>query len=403
MAEVRTEDASLFQLQWLGEERPSRGLGRIVQGSEWRAVSVRWPAASSPPRVGQTWLVRGRLTDPWRPRSPPLLSVWSRAAVRLSTPRAEAVALGRARDRVGRVIDRGARSHVTRSVLRALVLGDSSGIPATTRERFVRTGTAHLLAISGLHVGMVAALGALLLQRLLRRLLGAVAPAAARAGRLGWLPAAVGIGVSGLYVMLAGAPVSSRRAWWMLAGAVGAMSLVRKPVGWNLLSLAGLAVGWSEPRSVTSIGAWLSFSAVGGLLAAAPVLQAIARAVPRGLRPPVLVVGTSAVALFATAPLVGFVFGRVAVAGIWVNAFAIPAIGVVLPVALAGAGVGLVTELGGAALVGIADVGLSFVLLVVGWFAAPDRSPVLLWQPSGVVVVAVYLAWLGLLIRGDRS
>jgi len=208
-----------------------------------------------------------------------------------------------------------------------------------------------------------------------------------------------GVAIAAAYVVLAGAPVSSRRAWWMLAAAGGALVTGRGPVGWNLLAVAALAVAWTGPDEIVGLGSGLSFAAVGGLLAAAPAIDALRRRCPRPLRGPVVLLAVSAVATAATAPLVGLGFGRVPVAGIWANVAAIPALAVLLPLALIGASVGAVAEGVGVAMVSVADRGLAALIAGMEALATPAWSPVLLWQPAPALVAFIYAGWLLLLLR----
>ncbi len=401
-AVVRTDGPELHLLRWVGPGPGARGAAAIAQGDEWRRVGVAWDRASPEPRRGDTWVVRGRLSPSRRRSGPPLLRVGRRAAVRVAVGRSGPDPLSAVRGRLGRTLDRGARTHETQRLLRALVLGESRGIPPRLRESFARAGVAHLLAISGLHVGMIAGLAVAIVRRPLRRAAARRGSAAARTGALDPPALLIGLAVAGAYVVVAGAPVSSRRAWWMLAAVAGALSAGRGPVGWNVLGAAGIAVAWTSPGVLRTVGTGLSFAAVAGLLAAAPLLDRVRPAVPRLARPVVTLLAASVVAAVATAPLVGYAFGRVPLAGVWTNVLAIPAFGVLLPVALTGSAVGVLAEGPGAAIVGLADRGFSLLVAGVDWVAAPARSPVLIWQPPALLVIGVYAAWVLLLLRGDR-
>jgi competence protein ComEC len=304
------------------------------------------------------------------------------------------------RSAVGRALDRGARSPEGRRVLRALILGESRGLPPRLREAFSRTGTAHLLAISGLHVGLVAGVVAMAVRRATRWVSSRSTRDWALDGRLDLAALALAVGVAGAYVLLASAPVSSRRAWWMLMAAGVALACGRKPVGWNVVAVGAIALAWTDPVEVVSVGSGLSFAAVVGLLAASPSLDRVGAAVPRVLRRVTVLGCVSVVAMIATAPLVAGVFGRVPLAGAWVNIVAVPAFALLLPPALLGGAIGMVWETGGATLVGLSAVGLEVVLDVIRWFAAPQRSPMVAWEPSGFVMAAIYATWGMLLVCG---
>ena len=142
-------------------------------------------------------------------------------------------------------------------VLIALTVGDQRAIPNTQWQLFNRTGVTHLVSISGLHVTMVAALFAALVnglwrrsERLLRRV-----PAQKAAVVAGWLAAFS-------YALLAGFEVPSQRTLYMLS--VVALSLwTGRNVGVSrTLLLALLVVLALDPWAVLATGFWLSFGAV---------------------------------------------------------------------------------------------------------------------------------------------
>ncbi len=143
----------------------------------------------------------------------------------------------------------------------ALVLGERSGLDRDAREVLSLTGTNHLLAISGLHVGIVAGLAFFLLRRLWRRFPAwCLGFAADRAGAVAALTAAGG------YAALAGFSISTQRALVMLAVVFGAIALRRtlRP-GRGLLTALALVLVW-DPMSALAVGFWLSFGAVAVLV-----------------------------------------------------------------------------------------------------------------------------------------
>lgn len=148
-----------------------------------------------------------------------------------------------------------------RGLVQALVLGERGGIPALTWDSLIRTGTNHLVAISGLHVGIVAGLFFLLTRqvwRLSARLCQAVA--APRAAALAGLVAALA------YSGLAGFAVSTQRALIMLGVVLGALWFARNVRPFTTLMVALILVVLVDPLAVLSYGFWLSFGAVGALL-----------------------------------------------------------------------------------------------------------------------------------------
>ncbi|MBK1722764.1 DNA internalization-related competence protein ComEC/Rec2 [Thiocystis violacea] len=146
-------------------------------------------------------------------------------------------------------------------LVQALVIGERSGVDRATWAVLTRTGTNHLMAISGLHVGLIAAACFFLLRRVWALSDRTVALMAAPRA------AALGAGMAGLgYAALAGFAISTQRALIMLAVVLGAVVWRRtlRPYQALVLALVGVLV-W-DPRAVLSYGFWLSFGAVAVLL-----------------------------------------------------------------------------------------------------------------------------------------
>lgn len=146
-------------------------------------------------------------------------------------------------------------------LITALTIGDRSEVDRHYWELFADTGTSHLFAISGLHIGIVAGLvyfmTAWLWRRSVRLLLFLPAPQAAAVGALA---AAI------LYAALAGFAVPAQRALIMLAVLFGAQLLRRSPQPGRTYALALLLVVLFDPFAVLGAGFWLSFGAVAVIL-----------------------------------------------------------------------------------------------------------------------------------------
>ncbi|MBP6187407.1 MAG: DNA internalization-related competence protein ComEC/Rec2 [Azonexus sp.] len=146
-------------------------------------------------------------------------------------------------------------------VLVALVIGDQKAIHGELWTTFNRTGTTHLMSISGLHVTMVAALFGWLVSFGWRRV-----PALALrlpAQKAGLLAACLG---AFAYALLAGFAVPAQRTLYMLLVAAAAMLSGRIVAPSRILCLALLVVLVIDPWAVLAAGFWLSFGAVGALL-----------------------------------------------------------------------------------------------------------------------------------------
>lgn len=151
--------------------------------------------------------------------------------------------------------------HPSLGLVQALVLGERSGISPATWDSLLRTGTNHLVAISGLHVGIVAGLGFLVTRMLWRRSDWLCRTLAApRAAALSGLVLAL------IYSSLAGFAVSTQRSLVMLSVALGAVWFSRplRPLTALVAALVGVLL--IDPLAILSYGFWLSFGAVTALL-----------------------------------------------------------------------------------------------------------------------------------------
>lgn len=264
-----------------------------------------------------------------------------------------------------------------RGLLRALALGDRAGVDDPTRSLLRRTGTSHLLAISGLHLGLVAAMAGGLASALLRPLAllwpygGLKAPSAL-----------VGAAAALAFGQLVGWPVSARRAACMILAATLAWALGRPPRPWNLLGLSALAVALADPGAVRELSFGLSFGAVLGLLCVSPRLE---RLLPLDLPRPVAwaarALGATLGATAGTLPIAAWVFQELSWTSPLANLLAVPLVSVVvLPAALVGAAG---WPLGAA----VADRGLSLTLAWLRLLDAPTLHPAV--GPLGALALAL--------------
>ena len=283
---------------------PAAGSGGVVEGTIVAGrcggdLTIRWPA-EHPARGGTTWVVAGRFL---RDASRGIL-----VARRLRLLDAEPRGRGALRDRVA---ERSRALFGTRAPLvDALVIARRTDLDAELRERYTRSGLAHLLSISGLHVAFFAAWLNVLLLRL----------------RLGTRTRFVaGTLVMCGYVWLLGFPAPATRSAAMLALLDVARLRQRVVAPRGLVAVTALAVLIIDPWAVQSIGAWLSVAAVAAVIWAGRATG--------GERYPKLVrvLAPATAATLVTAPITAYAFGTVAPIGVLANLAAIPLAGVAVP------------------------------------------------------------------------
>jgi len=277
--------------------RPPGNPGARNLRRQWERRGVRVAARL----VGGLWLPAE--PAPWGPRS----------------------GLERLRRRAGTAVDPGALSGRAGPVLRALVTGERGALDPRVWDSFARSGTAHLLAVSGLHVGWVFALTHLSVGWLVRR---SSSPRLLRgAARL-----ALGAGVAAacLYAGVAGLGVPALRATAMAFAGTLAVWGGRRAASLNALALAALVVLALDPASLFDAAFALSFSAVLGILLWG---SSGGRLLP--------LVHATLGATLATAPWIAAVGGPLPAGTVLANLLAVPFFGIVIvPLGLLNAVVG---------------------------------------------------------------
>jgi len=146
-------------------------------------------------------------------------------------------------------------SNPSLALIKALTIGDGNSVTQQQWEVFRKTGTTHLVVISGSHIGLIAGLVYFLVLRFW-----------AWAGYSAWSPQKVAafsaVLVAVFYAGLAGFSVPTQRSVVMLSVAMAAIILQRNSRPFNVLSIAMFAVLVIDPLAVLSAGFWLSFLAV---------------------------------------------------------------------------------------------------------------------------------------------
>ena len=351
-------DFKVERLAWRGTIYPSPGKIRlklyqdqpqILSGQQWRFTArlkqARGYQNPGAPFNYETYLFHHHLraTGYVRNHPPPLL---------LKAQSAFSVAAFR--QRVAGFIRTSLNDSEQAGLIAALVVGIRNDMNARNWDVLLRTGTIHLVAISGLHIGLVSGL-ALLLGSWCWRFAGAL-PLSVPAPKVGVL---IGLLAGLIYALLAGMTIPTQRAVCMLAVVAAAMFFQRRPFGGETLVIALAVVLAVDPLATLSGGFWLSFGAV--MILVLGVARTRSQHLPN-THPPNAAQSTTAtnatdatylarkilrklgawsaiqVVLFVgMAPLLLALFHRVSLVAPLANLVAVPVIGmVVVPVALLG-------------------------------------------------------------------
>jgi len=233
----------------------------------------------------------------------------------------------------------------------AIMSGDRSGMGQETLANLRAANLAHLLAISGLHMGLLTAF----VFATLRIAFIAVPGVGLRlpikkVAAVGALFAAAG------YLALSGGNVATERAFIMVAVMLVAILLGRPALSLRAVAMAAIIVLTLRPEALTGPGFQMSFAATLALVAVFGWLKHFdMSAIPKWLRPALSVFLSSLVAGLATAPIAAAHFNQISHYGLIANLLSVPLMGaVVVPAAVAAAC--------------LAPLGLAWVpLMVMGW------------------------------------
>ncbi len=312
----------------------------------------------------------------------------------------------RARRRIGGLIDANL-SYPANAEMRALIIGDRGGIDEALRRRFAFTGMAHLLVISGLHMGIVAGAAFLLV-----RLGMGFFPALMAYGYANKAAAIAGAIAACGYAAIAGHHVSTLRAVVMVTAYALAIALDRPREVMASLALAALAICVAMPGSTADIGFQLSFVAVAAIVlgmrrfAAWWRMRFAAGEGGAGLNAAESVAGYVAVsfwALLGTAPLTAYYFNQLSLVGVIANAVVVPIMGfgavvtglaAALLLSINAAAAGFAMRLAGE----LANFGTS----LAGWFYRWPLGWSRIFTPTVVEIVIAY-ALLALWLTAPRA
>ncbi len=280
----------------------------------------------------------------------------------------------------------------------AITSGDRAAIDAGTLEALRASNLAHLLAISGLHMGLLTAFvfGAV-------RVGIAAVPALALRVPGKKVAAVVALAAGAVYLALSGGNVATERAFVMVAVVLTAVLVDRRALTLRAVALAALIVLTFRPEALLGPGFQMSFAATVALIAAFGQLREIETGhLARWARPVFALFVSSAVAGLATAPIAASHFNQVPHYGLLANMLAVPVMGmVIMPAAVLAA---VLAPLGlhwiGLALMRPA---IEWILIVAEWVAGMEGALSFVPAPQPAVIPVLVLGALWLVLWQGRA
>jgi len=313
------------------------------------------------------------------------------------------------RDRCRRLLAAGLDQE-RESLLRAILMGEKSGLEPSVRRAFQTTGTAHLLVVSGMHLTLVAILAAGLFRFLLSR-----STRLCLRGQVITFSRLLALIPTGLYALLAGPALPTWRAFILVAAVFAAQAAYRVRDTLSALAAAALILTLFWPPALFDLGFQLSFVAVTALLLVNDRLQDIL--LPQREDGPASRLGktsawldwigraswraglyfgglaiSSAVASLALTPLLARAFNQIPAGGVILNLALVPLYTLLaVPLGLCGLGLSLIWPPLGQWLLNLAGE-------LAGWGAVLVQRaalwPAISWRVPSLNVLETVLAYL---------
>ena len=384
-----------------------------------QVVLARMPAKRTPAKVrislhgeqgfidpvpGQTILMTGHLSPPSGPVEPGGFDFqkmawfeglgavgYTRTPVLLGRPAAQGHAgLFIYRSRVA--ISNGVQNRIegeAGAFAAAIMTGDRSVMGQESLTALRASNLAHLLAISGMHMGILAGF----IFGLVRYGL-ALWPRVSLRLPTKKIAAVVALSVAAVYLALSGGNIATQRAFIMVSVMLVAVLCDRRALTLRAVAIAALIVLVLRPEALFGPGFQMSFAATTALVGAFSVMRQMDLSrVPRWVRPVGAVFLSSLVAGLATAPIAAFHFNQIAQYGLVANLLSVPLMGtVVMPAAVLAA---VLTPIGLAGIgLWVMGLGLSWILWVAHFISSLEGGLRHVATPDPVVLAMICIGGL---------
>ncbi|KAJ54518.1 hypothetical protein ACMU_17575 [Actibacterium mucosum KCTC 23349] len=406
-------------------DRSGSGAPRVTLDEVWMAdlrreetprrvrISLVSPYQGDVPEPGQRIAVTANMSGPAAPAEPGGFNFQRQAwfkgigavgytrdpSVLLAPAQGWSVIVGRIRARLSAGIQ--ARVAGDNGAFAAAILtGDRSAMSPDTVEALRDANMAHLLAISGLHMGLLTGF----IFAALRYGMALIPPAALRIPAKKWA-AFLALLAAAFYLALSGGIVATQRAFIMVLVMLVAIMLDRRALTLRAVALAAMIVLILRPESLTEPGFQMSFAATTALVVVFGLLRDLPETAwrpPAWTRPVLAVFLSSLVAGLATAPFAAAHFNQVAQYGLLANVLSVPLVGtIVIPAAVLG---GVLAPFGlEAPALWVMELGIRWVLGVAHFVAGLEGSTWPVVSPPQTVLPLVALGMLWLMLWPNRA
>ena len=374
------------------------------EGSERRVLVVVRQRRGSPAldslRAGSELRVRGSLEPIPGPRNPGdfdygrylalngifgLVSVGDSGSVEVlpSAPaETPATFLASAQKAIYQILDR-FHTPEQASFLKGLVFGHRSDISLDIKQSFIATGTIHVLAVSGLHVGVVALIFYSLagLFRLSKR----------------WIVVVTILGLV-CYMFITGQSPSVVRATVMATVILLGTLFERKTDVYNSLAAAGLLMLLWDPKYLFEVGFQLSFAAVLSIVYLYPKLESLIKRIPerfeeiKAIDYVLKLFAVSLAAQIGTLPFTAYYFGRVSIVSLVANLVVVPVAGLNVMLGFATVAFSFLSD--GVARC-YAELNGVLVTFLLGFVRAAAKVPLAFYETAGIAAIFPVFYYLG--------
>jgi competence protein ComEC len=303
-------------------------------------------------------------------------------------------------------------SYTVIPIYTALILGERQGLTSKLRGPFDRTGLGHIMAVSGLHLGLVAWLFFMSLRWLLSLSYRLTLMTDIRR-----LAAIITIFPVLAYGLITGLQVSSQRAMVMVLVFLWSFIIGREKDVWSSLCLAALIILTLKGDALFSASFQLSFTAVAGILWLAPLIYSGIPRLKTGngsfkgnkLLHPILtytvgLIAVTTAATIITVPLIAHHFHRFSIVALPANLTVVPIIGLwVIPLGLLSSISLLLSSTLAGILLSLGEFGLNLAISLVQLWSDIPWSSIWVIRPNWLEVLLLYgLLFLGINFTRSR-